>query len=452
MDLKHLFMKYSRPGPRYTSYPTAPHWTETIGADVYREKLATSDPAVPLALYAHIPFCESLCYYCGCNIKITHDTGVSHPYVSTLLTEIDTVAANLGSRRTLSQISWGGGTPTFLATDEIIRLQRHTLSAFDLEADAEVSIEIDPRVTSQEQLEVLRKEGFNRVSLGVQDFDPEVQQAVNRIQSPEMTNDMLQYCRTLGYSGINFDLIYGLPFQTFSRFERTVEQVMEMRPDRIALYNYAHLPSLRPHQRILEKHPMPDVEERVAIFTHAYEQLQQSGYVPIGMDHFALPDDELSLALGKGTLYRNFMGYTVKRGTHLLGIGASAIGEINGAFFQNLRDVGPYQEAVARSGLSTFRGCLLSPDDQRRKWIIQNLMCRFEVPYETYRQQFDEDFQVRYDEELSALDEMDGDGLLERDASRIRCTPMGRLFVRNAAMVFDSYISQEKTAAYSKTL
>ncbi|MEZ4751628.1 MAG: oxygen-independent coproporphyrinogen III oxidase [Bdellovibrionota bacterium] len=450
--MKTLFMKYSRPGPRYTSYPTAPHWSDEIGVETYKETLRTSDPSVPLALYAHIPFCESLCYYCGCNIKITHDAAVSNPYVDALIAEIDSVSEALGSRRHLSQISWGGGTPTFLPVAEIQRLQRHTLRHFDLEDDAEVSIEIDPRVTSQEQLRTLRQEGFNRVSLGVQDFDPEVQQAVNRIQSPEMTQEMLEFCRSLGYRGINFDLIYGLPFQTLDRFTKTIDRVIGMRPDRIALYNYAHLPSLRPHQRILEKNPMPQVEERVAIFTLAYEQLLAAGYVAIGMDHFALPDDELSLALNRGTLYRNFMGYTVKRGTHLLGIGASAIGEINGGFFQNLREVGPYQRAVHQDGFATFRGCLLSDDDRRRKWIIQNLMCRFEVPFTLYRQQFDEDFEVRYDEELNALEELDQDGLLERDASCVRCTPLGRLFVRNAAMVFDSYLKNEKTTAYSKTL
>ncbi len=454
MDLKPLIKKYSKPGPRYTSYPTAPQWTEDTGADTYERELIQSDPNKPLALYLHIPFCESLCYYCGCNIKITHDTSVASPYVSHLLQEAKTVARLLGKRRNLTQISWGGGTPTFLTPVEITRLHEGIRELFDIDNSAEVSIEIDPRVTSSEQLHRLSELGFNRVSLGVQDFDPEVQKAVNRVQSLELTRGMLQEARSLGFKGINFDLIYGLPFQSVERFQKTIDSVVEIQPDRIALYNYAHLPSLRPHQKILEKFPMPDGDQRVAIFELAYQALISNGYIPIGMDHFARGDDELALALSKGTLYRNFMGYTVKRGTNLIGLGASAIGELENGFFQNVRETNDYEKHIADSGLAVFRGCLFSPEDRERKWVIQRLMCQFRVPFDEFEETFKRPFAETYAHELSSLEDFYRDGLLSCDEDALNVSDQGRMFVRNAAMIFDAYLSptRPQKVIYSKTV
>jgi len=451
--LRELIRKYSIAGPRYTSYPTAPQWNEAHGRDAYQAQLHAKvmGENEPVALYIHIPFCEKLCYYCGCNIQITKDHDRSPSYVDALLSEARSVVGFLGKRE-LSQISWGGGTPTFLSCDEIRRLHQGIVDCFGVAAEAEVSIEVDPRVTSDEQLQCLRDLGFNRVSMGVQDFDPKVQKAINREQSRELTQAMLQRCRSLGYTGINFDLIYGLPHQSLGSFEQTVDAVVEIRPDRIALYNYARLPSLLKHQGILEEYPMPSPEERVDIFTMAYDRLTAVGYHAIGMDHFALAEDELYQAIKRGTLYRNFMGYTVKRGKHMIGLGASAIGEIGPSYFQNLRKPQDYQAAVESGQLAAFRGCLLSGDDQRRKWVIQELMCRFELSYSTFETEFGDRFESYFARELPALPGFASDGILELTPRMIRVTPLGRLFVRNVAMVFDAYLQQPKAATYSKTV
>ncbi len=455
MDLESLIHKYSTSGPRYTSYPTAPQWNENVSEEKYREELQSgfSQSEDGVALYVHIPFCEQLCYYCGCNIQITKDHSRSGLYVEALLREIQAVAGLLGEKRVLSQISWGGGTPTFLTLQEIERLQKGILDHFLLDQSAEVSIEIDPRVTSNEQLDLLKRLGFNRASLGVQDFNPEVQKAVNRIQSAEMTEGMLRTCHKLGFSGVNFDLIYGLPLQTLESFKRTVEQVIQIRPDRIALYNYAHLPSLRPHQKILEKMQMPDAEQRVQIFSFAYEKLLAAGYRSIGMDHFALETDEMFEALLDGRLYRNFMGYTVKKGGGLLGIGASSIGESENAYFQNVRETRPYEEAVQKTGLATLRGCILSPEDKERKWIIQSLMCQFKLEAKEFESRFQKSFEKHYAAELSQLQSFFDEKILEGELCSFRVTDLGRVFVRNIAMIFDAYLRfPDQKATYSKTV
>lgn len=452
MDLGQLIHKYSVSGPRYTSYPTAPQFHEGVGRDKYRQVLsAPSDPTEPLALYAHLPFCESLCYYCGCNIQITNDKSRSRSYVETLKKELETVGKLLQTRRTLSQIAWGGGTPTFLTSHEMRDLVSAILKTFDLADGAEVSIEIDPRVTTEEQLAVLREIGFNRVSLGVQDFDPKVQEVIHRVQPADQTERMLKFCRSLGYTGINFDLIYGMPLQTFETFQKTVDEVIRMRPDRIALYNYAHLPSLRPHQKILESYAMPDVQTRVKIFEYAYHAFLEAGYRGTGMDHFALEGDELFKAIGKGTLHRNFQGYTVKRGAGLIGIGASAIGEYGGYYFQNLRGPKEYEEAVREEGLAVFRGVQISEEDKERKWIIQNLMCGFRLNFERFEQEFHRPFNQKYEAELKTLNRLQEDELLEVSKDGVEVTELGRVFIRNIAMAFDAYLNKGP-ATYSKTV
>lgn len=454
MDLATLVPKYAKAGPRYTSYPTAPQWSEAHQVADYRQTLsaAAAREKDEMALYLHVPFCESLCYYCGCNIQITRNHDRSGPYLDALTAEITEVGRALRGKRPLSQVSWGGGTPTFLSPEEITRLFNVIREHFPISPAAEISIEVDPRVTTDIHLETLRGLGFNRISLGVQDFDPKVQQAVNRVQTAESTERMLNRCRELGFTGINFDFIYGLPFQTPASFEQTVGEIIRIRPDRIALYNYAHLPSLRAHQKILEKFAMPNADERLKIFLSAYERLLDAGYRAIGMDHFALESDELYRALERGTLYRNFMGYTVQRADDMIGIGASAIGEFRDAYFQNIRETKPYELRVADGGLATFRGCKLSEDDLRRKWIIQEIMCRFQLDKAAYQAKFGEDLDVAFSEELSELGGFEEDGILERHAGGIRVTPLGRLFVRNVAMVFDAYLRAPARATYSQTL
>jgi len=454
MGLKELIKKYSTSGPRYTSYPTAPQWVETLTLEAYRDQLkkSFSGKMDPISLYVHIPFCEALCYYCGCNIQITKDHSRSQSYLESLILEMKTVTQVIGTRQVLSQISWGGGTPTFMTLEEITKLQQATLEFFDLAPGAEVSIEIDPRVTSREQLQTLRKLGFNRVSLGVQDFNDDVQKAINRVQSVKMTGDMLNYCRELGFEGINFDLIYGLPLQTRDSFQKTLSQVIQLRPDRVALYNYAHLPSLRPHQKIMDKFNRPESEERLAIFLDGYQEFTQNGYRSIGMDHFALETDELFRAIERETLYRNFMGYTVKRGAGMIGIGASAIGEIGGSYFQNIREAKNYEESVSHTGLAAFRGLLLSEEDKERKWIIQQLMCKFVLRYSDYQVRFGKDFKSQFESELNGLKGFASEGILSVTNEGISVSDLGRLFIRNVAMVFDAYLNVPGKATYSKTL
>ena len=452
MDLNRLITKYNRPGPRYTSYPTAPQWKTEVNANDYRTHLQNYQSDVPLALYVHIPFCEALCYFCACNKVITKDASVGAPYVDAVIRELETVSSLLQKQNDLTQISWGGGTPTYLPVEQMERLFQGISDSFGIAKDAEISIEVDPRVTSEEQLECLSRLGFNRISLGVQDFDLKVQKAANRVQSLEMTQGMLEKSRELGFSGINFDLIYGLPHQTLETFTKTVEDVVRVGPDRIALYNYARLPNLVKHQTILEKFPIPDADTRIQIFEKAFEVLTKGGYRAIGMDHFAKESDELWKALENGSLYRNFMGYTVKRGTDMIGVGCSAIGEIGGGFFQNIREHKGYQEAISKSGLATFRGFHLSPEDELRKWVIQTLMCQFEVSLPAFQAKFGQTFEEHFKTELPQLDSLFEDGILEKTQDSIRVTPLGRLFVRNAAMIFDEYLQKPSKATYSKTV
>ncbi len=451
MDLKSLIEKYSVAGPRYTSYPTAPQFQESIGADAYRTVLKGLDEKEPVSIYTHLPFCEALCYYCGCNILVTSDHSRSAPYVRAVLKEAKLVKETIGHAVSFSQMAWGGGTPTYLPSEEMTELYLGLTEYFSPTADAEIGIEIDPRVTSFEQLACLRKLGFNRVSLGVQDFDPEVQKVVNRMQPASATNEMLIECRRLGFRGINFDLIYGLPLQTLASFEKTLDQVIEMRPDRIALFNYAHLPSLRPHQKILENHRMPTPEERVAIFASAYHRLLSAGYGTVGMDHFALKEDELFQSMEKRTLYRNFQGYTVQSSQQLLGLGASAIGEVGSHYFQNVREVKPYQDQVERGEFAVFRGVKRTREDEIRKWVIQSIMCRFVLDPSEFESTWGESLDNHFPSELKRLPPFLEDGIIEKNGDSYHVTDLGRLFIRNVAMEFDAYL-KPGAGSYSKTV
>ena len=436
------------PGPRYTSYPTAPEWTTSFGPDDLRDRLVAAgrvDPAEPLSTYIHIPFCKELCTYCGCNVVIAKGPERADAYVDRLEREMALAAPLLGERRGLSQIHWGGGTPTFLSEAQLSRLWAAIRDHFALLPDAEVAIEVDPAITTHEQLDLLRSLGFNRLSMGVQDFDPEVQDAVNRIQSVEETHALLRHARSLGFKGINFDLIYGLPKQTAASWERTLRQVTEMRPDRMAVYSFAYIPDLRHHQRKIDADALPRGGAKLDLFRQTYRVFTEAGYRPIGMDHFALPDDELARAQDARRLGRNFQGYTVKSATDVVAFGVTGISDVQGAYAQNVRPLKLYYDAIDAGRFATERGVLLTAEDRTRRAIITQVMCNFFVDLGGYEGDFSW--------ELRHLRELEGEGLVTLSGSQVEVTPLGRLFVRNVAMTFDTYLRAKKgSAQFSRTL
>ena len=450
-----LLRRYNVPGPRYTSYPTAPVWREGFGPRDYEAVLAESAAAqrpAPLSLYVHLPFCEQLCYFCACTVVISHNHAVEQPYLATLEREIDWVASRVGADREVVQLHWGGGTPTYFPPDRAGRLAVRLREAFRFTDDAEMSVEIDPRVTTREHLEVLRETGFNRVSMGVQDFDPAVQESINRIQSPEETASLVAAARELGYGGINMDLIFGLPLQTADSFSRTIDRVLAIGPDRLAVYSYANVPWMKKHQKLLEPR-LPSEREKFEIFRTALARFTEAGYEYIGMDHFARPDDELSRARRERTLHRNFQGYTTKAGTDLLGLGMSAIGAIGDAFVQNRRDLPAYRAAVESEGSATFRGFRLSFDDRLRREVIASLLCHGVVVIPEVESAYGIHFREYFADALERLAACAADGLVEISAFEIRATPLGRVFLRNLAMPFDAYLpAQMEKPVFSRTL
>ena len=451
VDLLH---RYNVPGPRYTSYPTAPVWREGVGPSDYEEILAESNAATrpaPLSLYLHIPFCESLCYFCACTVVISGNHSVEDPYLALLEKEIDWIAARVGGRREVVQLHWGGGTPTYLAPERITRLAARLRTAFPFAADAEVGVEIDPRVTTKEHLTALRQAGFNRLSMGVQDFDPAVQEAINRVQTYEGTRDLVESAREMGFDSVNMDLIYGLPLQTPDSFRATIERILEIGPDRLAVYSYANVPWLKKHQKLLETR-LPGEREKFEIFRTALVRFAEAGYEYIGMDHFARPNDELSRARRDRTLHRNFQGYTTKAGTDLIGMGVSAIGAVGNAFVQNRRELADYRRAIESEGSATFRGFRLSFDDQLRREVIGNLLCHGVVVIPEIESTFGIDFDEYFADALQRLEGCEADGLVEISEREVRATALGRVFLRNLAMAFDSYLSTSAKPLFSKTL
>ena len=450
-----LLRRYNVPGPRYTSYPTAPVWREGFGPQEYESVLAESrekERPAPLSLYLHLPFCEHLCYFCACTVVISGNHSVEESYLATIEREIAWVSARAGSDRQVIQLHWGGGTPTYFSPERAGRLAGRLREAFRFAPDAEVSVEIDPRVTSREHLAVLREMGFNRVSMGVQDFDPTVQKAVNRIQSAEQTADLVAAARELGYGGINMDLIFGLPHQTPESFSRTIDRVLAIGPDRLAVYSYANVPWMKKHQKLLEP-KLPSEREKFEIFRTALSRFTESGYEYIGMDHFARPDDELSLARRNRTLHRNFQGYTTKAGTDLLGLGMSAIGAIGDAFVQNRRDLPGYRSAVESSGSAAFRGFRLSLDDRLRREIIASMLCHGVVEIPEIEAKYGIRFGEYFADALERLGACAADGLVQISATELAATPLGRVFLRNLAMPFDAYLpAQLEKPVFSRTL
>ncbi len=455
--------RYNTSGPRYTSYPTAPMWRDDFGAGAFEGAIRrTNQPdaperSLPVSLYVHLPFCESRCLFCGCNVVITQQREQAEKYLGYLFREIEhgasLMAASGGEARPVVQFHWGGGTPTYLSPEQIERLFSFQKARFHLVPDAEIAIEVDPRVTSDEQLVVLRELGFNRISLGVQDFQPTVQEAIHRIQPEAMTAEMVARCRELGYGGINFDLIYGLPHQTEASFDQTLDSVIALDPDRIALYNFAYVPWISPHQKAIPQGTLPTGPVKFRIFSNAIRRLLDAGYVYVGMDHFAKPTDELYIAQQEGTLHRNFMGYTTKAGCELYGFGVSAISGLDAYYAQNEKKLSRYYEAVEAGRLPTMRGYALSRDDQIRRAAILDILCNGRLDLPRLSGQFGIDAHRYFAQALEQLQPMADDGVLVPDARGFRLTPLGRIFSRNVAMPFDAYLKRDdQKPLYSKTL
>ncbi len=438
-----LLQKYDRPGPRYTSYPTAVEFASSFGPGEYVARLAEADRAAgSLSLYAHLPFCEHRCTFCGCHVVITKDQEIVEKYLGYLHREIDLLVEHLPNRRRVSQYHWGGGTPTHLTPSEMEALHRKFTEHFILEPDAEVAIEVDPRVTTVEQIDLLRTLGFNRLSMGVQDFDPDVQAAVDRNQTESQTRAMYDLGRTKGFASINLDLIYGLPLQTIRKFGRTVDIVLAMRPDRVALYSYAHVPWIRAQQKWIDSKDLPSPGEKLQLFVDARDRFLAAGYVEIGIDHFALPGDELADARRKRRLHRNFMGYTVKSGNDMLAVGISGIGDVQGAFAQNEKKLSGYYEKLDGGTFPVERGYALDRDDRIRRETITRLMCNLWLDTAAIEREFGVVFAAYFATELSLLSAPDGlvaHGFVAIAPDHIEVVGLGRFFVRNVAMIFDRY-------------
>ncbi|HUH94029.1 MAG TPA: oxygen-independent coproporphyrinogen III oxidase [Casimicrobiaceae bacterium] len=452
-----LVRKYDGFGPRYTSYPTADRFSDAFGAgDLVAALTARRDapgPPQPLSLYVHLPFCNTICYYCACNKVITKDHGRSAKYIRYLGREIGIVAALLDSESPVRQVHWGGGTPTFLSADEMTELMGILRQHFRFAPDAECSIEIDPRKVTAETVALLAGLGFNRMSLGVQDFDPAVQQAVNRIQSEEETRAVFEAARGNGFRSINVDLIYGLPRQSLAGFGVTLDRIVTMMPDRVALYSYAHVPHLFKPQRRIAEEELPHPEVKLAILEQAIDRLTSAGYVYIGMDHFALPDDELAIAQRQGTLQRNFQGYSTHRDCDLLAFGISAIGKVGTTYGQNVRTLDEYYERLDRGVLPCFRGWQLDADDLLRRDVIGTLMCGQRVDFRAIDVKHGIAFRDYFAPELEALEPLVADGLVDVDEWSITVTPRGRLVMRAVAMVFDRYLrEQREKGRYSRVI
>jgi oxygen-independent coproporphyrinogen-3 oxidase len=408
----------------------------------------------PVSLYMHIPFCESLCLFCACNVIIQKDKAVAPPYLGVLKRELERISRSVSKERSVVQFHWGGGTPTYLTPAQIEDLFGATREGFNFAADAEIGIEVDPRVTSPDHLETLRRLGFNRLSMGIQDFHPDVQKAIHRIQPFEMTRDLIATARSLGFDSINVDLIYGLPHQTPERFGHTVEQILELAPDRVALFSYAHVPWLKKQQGAFVAF-LPEGMQKFEIFRTGMLKFLGAGYLYIGMDHFAKPGDELAVSQRNRTLHRNFQGYTTKAGADLYGMGVTAISGIQDAYAQNHRDLPSWEKAVADRGIATMRGYHLSADDRLRRSVISRLLCHTIVIKDEVSREFDIDFDEYFADELRRLEPSRDDGLVLLEHGEIRTTWLGRIFIRNLAMIFDPYLERQQLAAkplFSKTL
>ena len=445
-----MIARYDRPGPRYTSYPTAVQFHEGFTVDDYR---AAAGRSGALSLYFHIPFCDTICFYCACNKIATKDRSKAEPYLQAMDREMAMQAEIFNQGQPVEQLHWGGGTPTFLNHEQMRWLMKRTGEHFGLLDDdsGEYSIEIDPREVQPDTLSVLREIGFNRMSIGVQDLDARVQLAVNRVQSAELTFGVMRQARDLGFRSVSLDLIYGLPHQTLESFGRTLDAVIAERPNRLSIFNYAHMPERFKPQRRIDAADLPAPQTKLDILQMAGQKLQEAGYVYIGMDHFALPDDELALAQEQGHLYRNFQGYSTHAHCDLLGFGVSAIGSVGNTYAQNVKDLDSYYAAIGEGRLPIERGLVLSRDDLIRRDAISELICQFRLDFEAFGSRWDIDAREYFAAEIEKLRDMERDGLLGIDDAGLRVTDPGRLLIRNICMVFDAYLDQAR-ARFSRVI
>lgn len=447
-----LLRRYDVPGPRYTSYPTADRFIEAFGQEDYvlaleqrRHSVATKP--LPMSLYVHVPFCEALCYYCACNKIITKHHERALTYLQYLEKEVALQVAHCGKGQAVSQLHLGGGSPTFLSDDELTQLMDMLRASFTFEAVGEYSIEVDPRTVTRERLAHLAQLGFNRLSFGVQDFDADVQKAVHREQPAEQVFDLVQAARELGFHSVNVDLIYGLPKQTAASFTRTLEQVCQLRPDRIALYAYAHLPERFKPQRRIAIEDLPEASDKLSMLSHSIDAFMEAGYVYVGMDHFALPDDALAIAKRQGRLHRNFQGYSTQPDCDLIALGVSAIGRVGATYSQNAKTLEEYYDFLDQGQLPVVRGLALGRDDLVRRAVIMSLMCQGEVLFEPMSQAWLLDFRQYFSAELEMLEQQQEQGLVVVDDDGIKVTPMGWFFVRGVAMTFDRHLQAGKNRA-----
>jgi len=444
----NLLKKYDRPGPRYTSYPTAPYFHDGIGPNEFIEHITNSAENREnenISLYFHMPFCDTLCYFCGCNMLITHNPKRIDEYIDYLIREIKLLRQHISKKRKVEQLHWGGGTPTYLSPDQIRRLGDAIKENFEFSHDSENSVEMDPRELTRDHMVALKEVGFNRCSMGVQDFDKLVQKAVNRIQPESITRHAVEWARELDFISVNIDLMYGLPFQTRDNFEKTIDTVLDINPNRFAVFNYAHLPSLIKHQRVIKDESLPGPEEKLRILKLSIEKLTESGFVYIGMDHFAKPDDELTIAMNNGSLYRNFQGYSTHAGLDLFAMGMSSISMLPRLYVQNYKKINEYYKPIDQNSLPTMRGVVLTGDDVLRQKIIMELMCNFRLNKSSIESSFNIKFDTYFKDALEQLEGFVKDGLVKLNTDSIKITSSGRLLIRNIVMNFDAYLNSKET-------
>ncbi|MEZ0323543.1 MAG: oxygen-independent coproporphyrinogen III oxidase [Hydrogenothermaceae bacterium] len=451
---RELIEKYDKPAPRYTSYPPATEFSSEIDKAEYIKKIVQSNERkTPLSLYFHIPFCENACYFCGCNVIITRRKEVVEPYLQHIYKEMDIYKTLIDTKnRKVVQLHWGGGTPNYLSDEQTIELFNNIKERFEFDTKAEISIEIDPRHVDRDRIFLLREIGFNRVSFGIQDFNYKVQEAVNRIQPQKMIFDVMNWIREAGFESVNIDLIYGLPYQTLETFTDTIEKTIKLNPDRIAVFNFAYVPWLKRLQRNIDEKTLPVAEEKLRILQMTIEKLTKAGYVFIGMDHFAKPNDELAIAQRERTLHRNFQGYTTKADAELFGFGATSISMLYDGYVQNYKVLRDYYETLEAGNLPIERGVYLNEDDIIRRDIIMKLMCHFRLVKSEVEDRFNINFDRYFRYELEKLKEMEDDGLLVLYPDRVDVTPMGRLLIRNIASTFDVYLRNKKERRFSKAI
>jgi oxygen-independent coproporphyrinogen III oxidase len=451
-----LIKKYDRPGPRYTSYPTAPQFNNSFTSETYLDEIIRTNNEVnppELSLYYHLPFCDTLCYFCGCNMIITRNRDRIKDYIKNLKNEIDLLRTYIVDGRKVAQLHWGGGTPTHLDPDEITDLISYINKSFDFKQNAEEGCEIDPRGLTKEHLASLRHGGFNRISMGVQDFNDKVQKAVSRIQPEEITRQVVSWVRELEFQSINLDLIYGLPFQSANSFSKTVDAIIDISPDRVAVFNYAHVPWLKKHMALIKEEDLPKPEEKLQILKMTIEKLTGAGYNFIGMDHFAKPDDELAVALREKKLYRNFQGYSTHAGTDLYGMGITSISQIGKCYSQNIKKEKEYFDRLNDGSFPIERGYYLSADDLLRRHVITKVMCDFELDFTSVEKEFSIEFNNYFANALKGVSEFIDDGLVKLSDRNLEITEMGRMLVRNIAMNFDAYLEKkDSNARYSRTV